>query len=527
MAIEYLSFSTTNTWPTSSYSNEQYTRIWDISGGDAFTYMTYTDEMAPTTAKFILRTFGPYTVDGYTETFGTYTVGLTSTTTVEQTSPYGKTTTSTDLFYFPTVVNAGTSYALEYVLSTITQTVGGTESMTYAGLAVTEADTMTTFGAVLLWNTIVVADTALGEFLIVPTKEGEGMLSDLCTTATATTFSVSVFGGGGDGGAQALNEIDYYTTTTTSLSMVTKTATDQIAVFPALTSSHTYVGYTECSTIADGSSRKLPLLIAHPYWTGPAAAGYFPQASTTGMWPVYVYWINPLPTVPNLVLLTSVPTPLFSESAFAFSMAAPPSTTNFTASARFAQAVDAGVMVGSNPAEQWVSIFPGVIMPLPADTFLLLNHTQDSDAQGACDVTTSASVSYGSGGYSVRTATAYTSNTTITRGGTTHSKTTKISHTGSNFYSFSGLGMTSTVTQLDSIAGGNPYFPNATYAGGEVTLELQTWNASSSGLKKTTFKGRDNVFGEGLSIVVPNVSATAYSYLFDAGGANYLVTSFA
>ena len=521
MAIQYLSFSKIASFKTSSSGNSQFTVSSDTNGDTGLTYSTYGNDIG----QFTTASFG---IDSDNPPWGT-TFGVETTTTVEKTSPYGKTTTGTDLFYFPTVVNEGTSYAVHYVISTITQTVRGTESMTYPELAVTASESMETFGRVLLWNTIVVADTALGEFLIVPTKEGEGMLSDLCTTATATTFFVSLFAGGGDGAAQVCNEVEYYTTTTKSISEVTKTATDQIGVFPALTSSHTYVGYTQNSTTTDGWSRKLPLMIAHPYWSGPAASGYFAQASTTGMWPVWGYDLWPPPTVPNLVLLASDPNPLFAESAFAFSMAAPPSTTSFTASARFAQAVDAGVMVGSYPAEQWVSIFPGVIMPLPADTFLLLNYTQDSDAQGACDVTTSASVSYGSGGYSVRTATADTSKTTITKGGTTHSKTTKVSHTGSTFYSFSELGMTSTVTQLNSIAGGNPYFPDATYAGGKVTLELQTWNASSSGLKKTTFTGGDKVSGGELSIVVPNVSATAYSYLYDGGwgAVNYLVSSFA
>ena len=457
-------------------------------------------------------------------------LSMQTSTTVEQTAD-GKTTTHTALTHVPTVVTttasstSGTFYTTRTVASTITETTRGSESLTYAGLALTDAG-LGEVAAAQIWNTIVIADTAAGEFLIVPTAEGEGMLSDLCTTAPATTFYGSAFTPGGGGGQDYIYTTlgsDYTTTSEVASTLGTGTATIQIAAFPALTSARTYeiASLTSTTTapysdngfdqwtialpaLTDATQHISPAPSVAPYtenYTGPAAMGYFPAAATTGMVPVGVAIGSPLPAIPRMQVITGSAQTLFSGSAFACPMAVPPSTTSFTASSGFAEAIHAGVMVGSYPAEQWVEVYPGVVMPMPVDTFLPLNYTQDSHTQGSCAVTTSASVSYGSGGYSVTTATSSGSG----------SEATTVN--GTTFYSFAGVGMTSAVSQLDSIAGGNPYFPSAIYAGTSMTVELQTWDASSSGTLLTTFSGSDEVSGDGLSLVVPDVSAVAYHWM--------------
>jgi hypothetical protein len=473
---------------------------------------------------------------------GTYEQEMQTSTTVEITDTRG-TVMGTSGTTFPTVttgsVGSETFHTTTLTFSTWPMTTVGTESATYGQLALTSAGVTTITGAAL-WNTIVIADTALGEILIIPTSEGTGMLSDLCTTATATTFFGSVEAGTGGVGANDYQFTSYSGLKESTVTVTTTTGTTSypfvISAFPVLTGSSSEDLTTTTTTVeeyglngywqtylTDLSQVTQGTMVGTDFTTqnynGPGAIAYFGNAGTTGLIGVDVGVGAAFNAIPPLGVAVQGVDTRFTESRFAHGMAVPPQTTSFTSSGGFADAIDAGVMTGSYPAEQWVSVFPGVAMPMPVSTYLELNYTRDSSSMGPGSMTTTALVSYGSSGYSVTTATSSGSGSNTTRG------------TGSTFYSFVRQGTTEASSFIDGIAGGNPYFPNATYPAAG-TIELQTWNASTSGIETTTFTGGDELEGDGgLTRIIPDASATAYHYASYFYGepsfSPYIVTSFA
>jgi hypothetical protein len=440
---------------------------------------------------------------------------------------------------------------------TSTQTTVG-KSVTFGQLSLTTAPAITITGAAM-WNTVVIADTSRGEFLIIPTSQGVGMLSDLCTTATATTLSASPEMGNGAGA----NAVSFEIPTSSSWTIPTTVTTENRSYFdtqgfPVQTASseHAITSSSSSSTAFatnDANYENNPpaptsfWLVAQtvgihdatepPYtepYSGKGADAWFWAVNSTGRFVVDVSLGSPYPARPALGIFAQTVAEGFQRSDFSIprGYGIPPQTTNFTGSAGFAQVIDAGVSLASYPPEQFVQVYPGVSMPMPVSTYLEL----DRILGGATGITTSANVSYASSGYLVTTATSSGSGTNATR------------VTGSTFYSFSTRGTPETLTALFGIAGGNPFFTDATYAGvsgyagesGSSTVEIQTWNASSSGTEMTTFTGSDEIgSNDGLMRIVPDMHATAYSrwqgtVLFGDNGeldppptVNYYVTSFA
>lgn len=618
MAIEYLSYagampyrageSTRSTEVGNFQAGE--TTSWDASGGVSYSFSSSNDDIEilysdSTTSSSTVLTItvgeGEGGPDYYTSfyTYGSLDEGISSiptgeihhttsfstsdtgapgsyeqemqtTTTVVGVDYLGTTTGTCDIFV--PLVTTGSSgsqtfYTTGGSYSTSTQTTVSQrdwsysgKSVTYGQLALTTAGVTTITGAAM-WNTVVIADTARGEFLIIPTSQGVGMLSDLCTTATATTLLGSPERGNGAGA----NAVSFEIPTSSNWTFATTVGTESRPCFnyyqgfPVQTDSseHAITSSSSSSTAFDTNDASyeneppaptsfwlVPKTVgihdatAPPYtkpYSGPGADAWFWAVNSTGRVVVDVGLGSPYPARPALGIFAQAVAEGFQRSDFSIprGYGIPPQTTNFTGSAGFAQVIDAGVSLASYPPEQFVQVYPGVSMPMPVSTYLEL----DRILGGAIGITTSATVSYASSGYLVTTATSSGSGTNATR------------VTGSTFYSFSTKGSPETRTALFGIAGGNPFFTDATYAGvsgyagesGSSTVEIQTWNASSSGTEMTTFTGSDEIgSNDGLTRIVPDMHATAYSqwqrkfYYGEAGDelyppplVNYYVTSFA
>lgn len=350
MAVNYLSYGGTSTFEAYNFVELGTTYQRDSSGGATKIYPatiipTSNPEATSATTVTKISPGGSYYGSDVrygssiaTNYFDRYPV--IGVTTVSQTVSYSFPTVITSAsgsgtLYTTSVTSQSVFSTMNYSTYTITNDAGNTVTdnsplfTTIVGSLLTSYSTETSVSLPAVYHTVVVADTAHGEFLIIPTKEGTGYLSDLVTTATATTFFYSIQS------AQTGIRNDYYTfewstiypgaAIPTNFGFVTDSA--------ATRSTRLVTGYIDA--LGNGSSYPSSTLLLPANW---------------GRVPIGI--------------ITDNGQPAFQAGNFLADsrLMAYPLTTNFTASSNFLL----GSFTESHISS--VSAAVGVRMPLPART---------------------------------------------------------------------------------------------------------------------------------------------------------------
>jgi hypothetical protein len=241
MAITYLSYAGTSTYEPYTFTYENSVEFRDSSGGvtvnvtegtytvtqtltgyddNASSEFTYTqidfDDSASTTTSSS-DTFPNLTTYDFDVSYGSV---ISSSGFLTAVKPFSQTvsdffptlitsSSGTETFYTTSLTNREVVSLITYSTSTrayietvfsngshVTSAVTATDLLpVYTSSTISYLSNSTTETSVNLpavYHTVVIADTEHGEFLIIPTREGNGLLSDLVTTATATTFFYSI-----------------------------------------------------------------------------------------------------------------------------------------------------------------------------------------------------------------------------------------------------------------------------------------------------------------------------------------------
>ena len=458
---------------------------------------------------------GPRERPRTTTTENTTTVTLNVTTASEEViGTHSMATTS-----------SGSSTGVAWVPTTTVVTALGlstiTEERTFLDLTEDGVIQVAAQGMGGYYDTVVIADTAAGEILEIPTRLGSGIYSDFVTTATATTFT------GGPKRADGFGLVDWYnftqptgSVTTSGIAggdLIAETFPVDLAGFPVLTTQNDgefyYSGVTPTST-TEG-------VITFPPG-GPAGAPYvfagYSQNAYQGPYVIGLgdlgdgYWAKqtlhlqgalggPVPNLPPFGMGGDAGASFLNGDFIYVSTnpdfstvppyAVPPMRSGFTESGQFGLALNAGVPQVTGPYwgldNAYVSVAPNVIMPWAEGTVTFdAVGTNGSDWTGG--PVTSMTLSWGSSNYSV------TSSSSSLDG------TETVSASGTTVYHFSTIGATHSTATTDTLAGGNPYFPSATLEGNRELI-LQTWDTSSSGFQTISVNSTAQLTGNGLSCI--------------------------